>query len=293
MENLKVKHYAYNAFIIQYDDIKIVIDPGRNLYWTKFNSLIPKTEWEGITHVLVTHGDPDHFAYAPSIAKKAGAKVICEKELEDVFLSNGVKDVHKITAGGVMDFEGLKVEGLNTCHGPLNVKLGCGLLETKNVLVNRNQGGHAIYVASFKMIEKKYRITVRNHGTLKFLFGLIRLEKDNIDFARGSVGYKITIGGRTVVNLGDTILQKGWEALKPDVLMIPIGGNIYKNTMGEKEALEAIKRIEPKVVIPCHYNNGFLWRKHMNKADDENFKREVEKLGITCLIMTYRDEITI
>jgi len=95
------------------------------------------------------------------------------------------------------------------------------------------------------------------------------------------------------VNLGDTVLQKGWEGLKPDVLMISIGGRVIKNTMGEKEALEAVKLISPKKVIPMHYHCDFLWKRNINPADDEMFKREVEKMGIEYSIMKYGDEIEV
>ena len=57
--------------------------------------------------------------------------------------------------------------------------------------------------------------------------------------------------------------------------------------------LEAVKLIEPKKVIPCHYNIPFLWIKNIAPADDQLFKREVEKLGIECKIMQRGDEIEI
>jgi len=38
---------------------------------------------------------------------------------------------------------------------------------------------------------------------------------------------------KSVVNLGDTVFQEEWEGLKPDVLMIPIGGRVVRNTMQE------------------------------------------------------------
>lgn len=117
------------------------------------------------------------------------------------------------------------------------------------------------------------------------------MEKENVDFARGSIGFKITLGDKSVVNLGDTVFQKEWEGLKPDVLMIPIGGRVARNTMDEKEALEAVRLIEPKRVVPCHYNCDFLWKRNMNPADNEMFKREVTKMGIACHIMQYGDEI--
>ena len=290
---IKIKHFLYNAFIIENYRVKIAIDPGQNLWLFKLASLIPKSEWEGVTHILVTHGDPDHFVYAVSMAKKAGAKVVCGEELTEDFLSDNVEDVHKIDVGGVVDLEDLKVEGLKVKHGPLPVKLLLGLMEMKNVLLERSHGGQEVFLGPIRVQKSDKVMQVRNHGTVKFLFGLIRLEKDNVDFARGSIGLKITIGDKTVVNLGDTVLQKGWEGLKPDVLMIPIGGRVIKNTMGEKEALEAVKLIEPKKVIPCHYNCDFLWQRNINPADDKMFKNEVEKMGIECLIMKYGDEITV
>ena len=61
---MKIKHYLYNAFIIEDGNVKIAIDPGRDLWLFKLNSLIPKSEWEGVTHVCVTHGDPDHFCHS-------------------------------------------------------------------------------------------------------------------------------------------------------------------------------------------------------------------------------------
>ncbi|MEA3298396.1 MAG: MBL fold metallo-hydrolase [Chloroflexota bacterium] len=273
--------------------VKIAIDPGKNLWLFKLDSLIPKSEWKGVTHVLVTHGDPDHFVYAISMAKKTGAKVVCGEELMEDFLSDTVEDVHKIDVGGVVDLEDFKVEGLKVKHGPLPIKLFYGLMEMKNVLLERSHGGQEVFFASIKLSEKQNVTKVRSHGTIKLLFGLIRLERDNVDFARGSIGFSITIGDKTVVNLGDTVLQKGWEGLKPDVLMIPIGGRVVKNTMDEKEALEAVRLMEPKKVIPCHYNGDFLWKRNINPADDQLFKREVEKMGIECTIMGYGAELIV
>jgi len=290
---MKIKHFWYNAFVIENNKVKIAIDPGQNLWLFKLGSLIPKSEWKGVTHVLITHGDPDHFDYAVSMAKETGAKVVCGEGLTEDFLSEHVEDVHKIDVGGVVDMEDIKVEGLRVRHGPLPVKLGYGLMEMKNMLLERSHGGQEVFLGPIRLQKIDEAMQVHNHGTVKFLFGLIRLEKDNVDFARGEIGLKVTIGDKTVVNLGDTVLQEGWEGLKPDILMIPIGGRVINNTMGEKEALEAVRLMEPKKVIPMHYNCDFLWQRKINPADDQLFKREVEKMGIECTLMKSGDEIVI
>ena len=101
----------------------------------------------------------------------------------------------------------------------------------------------------------------------------------------GSIGFKIDIEDKSIVNLGDSLFEKeAWKAIKePDVLMIPIGGRIIPNTMNEKEAVEAVKLMQPKIVIPCHYNGFGLFSKSYNPADVEWFKSEVEKTEARCV----------
>jgi len=290
---MKIKHFLYNAFLIEDEEVKIAIDPGQNLWLFKLDSLIPKSEWQGVTHILTTHGDPDHFVYAVPMAKEVGAIAICGEALMEDFLSNKHEAVHKIHVGEIIGLENLKIEGLVAKHGPLPVKLFAGLIHMLNESVQGTRGGKQVFLGPIKVFTSMEDMQVYSRGTIKLFFGLIKLVKENVDFARGSIGFKISIGNKTVVNLGDSVFHKEWQGLKPDVLMIPIGGKVIRNTMDEKEALEAVRLIEPKHVIPCHYSCDFLWRKNVNPADDIMFKREVEKLGIDCHIMHYGDEIEI
>lgn len=54
-----------------------------------------------------------------------------------------------------------------------------------------------------------------------------------------------------------------------DVAVLPIGGHY---TMGPEEALQAVKMLQPKVVIPCHYNT---WP--VIAQDDEKWASAVER----------------
>jgi L-ascorbate metabolism protein UlaG (beta-lactamase superfamily) len=69
------------------------------------------------------------------------------------------------------------------------------------------------------------------------------------------VGFIIKIGDRTLYHMGDTAYFKGLDFLaglyKIDTLFIPIGS---RYTMGPIEASYAVRDINPKVVIPMHYN---------------------------------------
>ncbi|MBC8191327.1 MAG: MBL fold metallo-hydrolase [Candidatus Marinimicrobia bacterium] len=288
---MKIRHYLYNAFIIEENGQKLAIDAGRNLWWTKLNSLIPRKEWADITHIFSTHGDPDHFDYAVELAEKSQASVICHHELAHHFDKKNIYNLQTLKAGETIETGELTVQGLPTAHGPLPVKLGGGLLYMRNEVLERNHGGQAVFLGGVQVQNIDQPLDVFNHGTVKLLWGLVRLEKDNIEaFARGVLGYKINIGDKSIVNLGDTLYQEDWAGLEPDVLMVPIGGSIG-NTMDVREALVAVKEMNPKHVIPCHYSGSFLWKRNINPTDDQLFKAEVEKLGIQCHIMRYGDEI--
>lgn len=110
----------------------------------------------------------------------------------------------------------------------------------------------------------------------------------------GAIGFDIELDGKRIINLGDTLLHEDeWQKInEPDVLMIPIGSSkAIHNTMDVPEALRAVNIMQPKVVIPCHYNCPAFFTKKYNPADDETFKVEVEKLGAQCVILKMGDSI--
>ena len=55
----------------------------------------------------------------------------------------------------------------------------------------------------------------------------------------------------------------------------------------------AVERISPRRVIPTHYNVPLLLRRRFAPADDQRFKREVEKLGVECTILRAGESLTL
>ena len=82
-------------------------------------------------------------------------------------------------------------------------------------------------------------------------------------------GVIISIGGIRIYHAGDTDFIPEMHSYKCDVALLPIGG---KFTMDEKEAVEAVKAISPKIAIPMHYGST-----PMTKADPEFFRKLVEQ----------------
>ena len=111
----------------------------------------------------------------------------------------------------------------------------------------------------------------------------------------GAIGFDIKLNGKRIINLGDTLVhEKEWQKINsPDVLMIPIGGKVVHNTMDVEEAVQAVNIMQPKLVIPCHYNCPALFTKKYNPADEHLFKAKAEELGAKCSILSFGDSIDI
>ena len=262
---VKITHYQYNAFLLEADGVKVAIDPGQNLSLFRLESLIPRAEWSSVTHIVITHGDPDHHWQSDRVAKASGAQVICGRGLTRVVdgcrlvadprgraLTSWVHfdNVHALEVGESTVLDGVSIEAVRSEHGPIAVPL------------------------------------------LGFTFRAQPGPNERVGL--GSMGFKITIGDKSVLNLGDSVLLPEWSDLTADVLMLPIGG-LGQNTwtMDVDEALEAARLISAKYVIPCHYNVPFFWKRKFASADDQRFKREIERMGIECVILHRGESLTI
>ena len=262
---MKITHYLYNAFLVEEGSAKIVIDPGQNLWLFKLKSLIPQSEWPTVTHIAITHGDPDHHWQSDRVAGASGAHVICGTELTRT--ENGrtlvidprgrgltswvpFSNLHALDVGESTTLDGVTFEAVRSKHGAI-----------------------AVPILGF---------TIRRQPGPDERVGL------------GSMGFKITIGEKSLLNLGDSLFLPEWEGLAPTVLMLPIGG-LGQNTwtMDVDDALKAVTLIGPEMVIPCHYSVPFLWKHEFAVADDLRFKREAERLGVECRILGAGDVLVV
>jgi L-ascorbate metabolism protein UlaG (beta-lactamase superfamily) len=264
---MKIHFYGYNAFLIELGDKLLAIDPGALFfYWFRFPSLFPKSRWQDITHIFITHGDPDHYWHADRVAKASSAPVIFNKTMlrqvngktlalgpraKGVAFTTEFKNKQILSVDETIEIDGMTVTGVKATHGELHLKIG----------------------------------------------PFTRIVKTGPDerIGWGSIGFDINVNGNRILNLGDTLLhEQEWEKFAgSDVLMIPIGGRIARNTMSEEEAIQAVKILNPKRVIPCHYNCPGLFSRTLNPADEEMFKKGVEALGVQCTIMHAGDTINL
>ena len=81
---MQIRYFGYNGFLLQEGATKIAVDPGASLYLLGLGPIIPRAEWPDVTHVVVTHGDPDHYWHADRVVEQAGAHLVCGSELVSV-----------------------------------------------------------------------------------------------------------------------------------------------------------------------------------------------------------------
>jgi L-ascorbate metabolism protein UlaG (beta-lactamase superfamily) len=264
---MKIQFYGYNAFLIESGDKLLAIDPGALFfYWFRFPALFPEQKWQDITHIFITHGDPDHYWYADKVAEVSNAPVICNKTMlrkvngkvlalgprsKGVAFTTEFKKVRPLSIDETIEMDGMVITGIKATHGEFILTIG-----------------------PFTAVVKPG-------------------PDERIGW--GSIGFDIKVHGKRIVNLGDTLLhEQEWKKnSEPDVLMIPIGGKAAHNTMDEEQAIQAVKAINPKLAIPCHYNCPGLFSKRLNPADKDMFRKGVETLGVQCSIMNAGDTIEV
>ena len=154
-------------------------------------------------------------------------------------------------------------------------------IDVNYVLVTHGHGDHigdtvsiakrtgATVIASFELANLCAKEGVNIHpmhigGAHDFDFGRVKLTiahhgggygEDASRYTGPPVGFLITIGGRTIYHPGDTGLFYDMKLIgdmnQIDLAFLPIGDNF---TMGIDDAVKAVEFLQPKKVVPFHYN---------------------------------------
>ncbi|MEM9623347.1 MAG: MBL fold metallo-hydrolase, partial [Pseudomonadota bacterium] len=129
---MKITHYLYNAFLVEQDNTRIAIDPGQNLWLFNLTSLIPAKLWPTVTHIVITHGDPDHHWHSDRLADASNAHVICGVGLTRQHNGHAVmvdprgrglnswvpcNNLHPLAVGEVIELDGVHFQALPAQHG--------------------------------------------------------------------------------------------------------------------------------------------------------------------------------
>jgi L-ascorbate metabolism protein UlaG (beta-lactamase superfamily) len=93
------------------------------------------------------------------------------------------------------------------------------------------------------------------------------------------VGYIVTVDGVRIYHTGDSDMIPEMSNIKADVALVPVGGTY---TMTAKQALEAVKKINPKVAVPMHCGDI------VGTLDDRKAFKSASSIPVTILDPTDR-----
>ncbi len=152
--------------------------------------------------------------------------------------------------------------------------------ELADYCASRGLRAHNMHIGgSYKFNFGKVKFTIAHHGSLT---------PDN-HFAGPAAGILLFIENKIIYHTGDTGLFYDMKLIgemnKIDVMLCPIGDNF---TMGIEDAVKAVEFVNPKMVIPIHYNTFEVIENNPLK-----FKEDVEKMNVNCRVLEYGEEIDI
>ncbi|MDT3681305.1 MAG: metal-dependent hydrolase [Truepera sp.] len=159
----------------------------------------------------------------------------------------------------------------------------------------------ALVVGTAEIADYAANLGLESHGmniggSHEFAFGRVSLTQawHSSSFPDGTyggmpTGVVLEVADKRVYHAGDTSLFSDMSLLAArqlDLAFLPIGDNY---TMGPTAALEAVKLVKPRLVIPIHYDTFPLL-----KQDAQAFKLAVEESTSTsCLVLAPGEEVTL
>lgn len=111
--SIKLTWYGHACFLIETNRAKLLTDP-----FLSGNQLAPvRADKVQADYILVSHGHGDHVGDAVAIAKRTGATVISNFEIQNWFVGEGVDNVHPQHIGGGHDYPWGRVKLTIAHHG--------------------------------------------------------------------------------------------------------------------------------------------------------------------------------
>jgi L-ascorbate metabolism protein UlaG (beta-lactamase superfamily) len=112
---VKVTWYSHACFLIETDKARLLVDP-----FITDNPLSPvKAADIQVDYIFVSHGHGDHVGDSVPIAKRTGAMVVSNYEIQNWMVAQGVENVHPLHIGGGFDWPWGRVKLTMAQHGSM------------------------------------------------------------------------------------------------------------------------------------------------------------------------------
>jgi len=110
---MNITYYGHSCFGVEINGKHLLFDPfiTPNEMAKQIDATTVKADY-----ILISHGHEDHIADAVSIAKRTGAKVICNWEISVWLGKQGVENIHPMNTGGKAKFDFGNVKCVMAVH---------------------------------------------------------------------------------------------------------------------------------------------------------------------------------
>jgi L-ascorbate metabolism protein UlaG (beta-lactamase superfamily) len=110
---MNITYYGHSCFGVEIRHKHLLFDP-----FISPNELASKIDVSKVKadYILISHGHEDHVADAVSIAKRTGAKVICNWEIYVWLGKHGITNCHPMNIGGKISLDFGFVKCVNAVH---------------------------------------------------------------------------------------------------------------------------------------------------------------------------------
>jgi len=209
--SVKVTWYSHACILIQPGDVNLLVDP----FLTGNPLAAVKADQVPADYIFVSHGHGDHVGDTIQIAKRTGATVISNFEIQDWLAGQGLEKLHPQHIGG----------GFNYPWG-------------------------------------RVKLTIAHHGSML----------PDGSYGGNPCGFLFYVKGKKIYHACDTGLFYDMKLIGEegiDLAILPIGDNF---TMGPDDSVRAVKLIQPKQVVPIHYDTF-----DVIKQDPAAWKKRVEQ----------------
>ena len=110
---VKITWYGHACFLIETGKSKLLLDP-----FLSGNPLAPvQADQVAPDYIMVSHGHGDHLGDAVEIAKRTGATVVSNYEIQNWLVGQGINNAHPLHIGGGFDFPWGRVKLTIAQHG--------------------------------------------------------------------------------------------------------------------------------------------------------------------------------
>lgn len=233
----EITFYGQSAFMVKTPAGKVLlIDPWITNPANK-SGKSDLAKLDKVDLILVTHGHYDHVGNAVTIAKKTGARLVAPYGLSRAMVEYA--GFPKQQAG--YDTLGNYGGELTLLNGEVKIAF-IPAVHDSNLTVPAHAGKPARQVVG-----------------------------------GNPAGFLISVkGGPVIYHTGDTDLFSDMALIKDfhpvDIMLVCIGDHF---TMGPARAAQAVRLVDPKLVVPMHYGLGPLLT-----GTPEEFARDLDKLGL-------------